>query len=381
MKRNPFEYGRELGLSELVDRAVELGVIEATIRNRAKLFLIGPRRYGKTSLLSAAGEAAERSGAIVIRVDAEKYESLNLLAAALLTAATRALQGPLERAIESVRKAAGRLRPTVSMDGESISVSLGVEASAEPLPVLTDALDAIEELAAGQDDPVVVVLDEVQAVVVEHGIAAERQLRSTVQRHRHTAYVFAGSDTRLLNEMTSAANRPFYRIGSRLFLDALPREDFIAFLDAAFGNTGFDPGGDVAPRILELAQEVPYNVQRLAHETWEMARAHGRTELEAGLVDEALRRIVLREDPAYTQIWSQLTGNQKKALKAVIMTEGRQPLSGEVTRALRIPASSLQTALTALQRAHLVRTEAAQGETRYRLVDPFFADWLRVSQG
>lgn len=43
----------------------------------------------------------------------------------------------------------------------------------------------------------------------------------------------------------------------------------------------------MAPRILELAQEVPYNVQRLAHETWEMARARGRTELEAGLVDEA----------------------------------------------------------------------------------------------
>lgn len=166
VKRNSIAYGRELGLSELVDRADELGVIEATIRNRAKLFLIGPRRYGKTSLLSAAGEAAERSGALVIRVDAEKYESLNLLAAALLTATTRALQG-----------------------------------------------------------------------------------------------------------------------------------------------------------------------------------------------------------------------NQKKALKAVIMTEGRQPLSGEVTRALRIPASSLQTALTALQKAHLVRTEAARGETRYRLVDPFFADWLRVSQG
>lgn len=47
VKRNPFEYGRELGLSELVDRAEELGVIEATIRTRAKLFLIGPRRYGK----------------------------------------------------------------------------------------------------------------------------------------------------------------------------------------------------------------------------------------------------------------------------------------------------------------------------------------------
>ena len=53
--RNPFEYGRELGIDELVDRVEEMREVAATIRNRAKLFVIGPRRYGKTSLLGAAG--------------------------------------------------------------------------------------------------------------------------------------------------------------------------------------------------------------------------------------------------------------------------------------------------------------------------------------
>ncbi|HEU4885453.1 MAG TPA: hypothetical protein VFT45_24610, partial [Longimicrobium sp.] len=61
-KLNPFEYGRELGLDELVDRREEMAAIDAAIRNRGKLFLIGPRRFGKTSVLSAAGEAATRQG-------------------------------------------------------------------------------------------------------------------------------------------------------------------------------------------------------------------------------------------------------------------------------------------------------------------------------
>ncbi len=79
-RRNPFEYGPDLALDELVDREEELAEVAATIRNRQKLFLIGPRRFGKTSLLSAADEIATSRGAVVVRLDAEKYESLELKA-------------------------------------------------------------------------------------------------------------------------------------------------------------------------------------------------------------------------------------------------------------------------------------------------------------
>lgn len=380
MSANPFEYGRELGLDELVDREEEIDLIRAAIRNRSKLFLIGPRRYGKTSVLSAAEEAATREGAVVIRVDAEKYESLQLLAAALLAAATAALRGPVDRAIETVRKAAGRLRPVVSLDGEAISVRLGVDPGAEPLPVLTDTLDTIERLASEREEPVALVLDEVQAIVIEHGLPAERQMRSTVQRHRHVAYVFAGSDTRLLSAMTGDPDRPFYRMGERVFLGPVPRDDFTDFIEGSFRRTGIEPSAKATVRILDLADDVPYNVQRLAHAAWEACRAEGLERVDARTVEDALHRIVLREDPAYTQIWSQLTVNQKKALKAVVLSGGRQVLAARVSRELDIPPSSLHTALEALRTAHIVRVEAAAGETSHRLVDPFFAEWLRISQ-
>jgi hypothetical protein len=103
-KPNPFEYGRELGLGELVDRREEMSAIDAAIRNRGKLFLIGPRRFGKTSVLSAADEAATRQGTVVLRFDAEKYESLELLAEALLTAAARALESRLDRAVSLISR-------------------------------------------------------------------------------------------------------------------------------------------------------------------------------------------------------------------------------------------------------------------------------------
>lgn len=384
-RRNPFEYGRELSRDELVDRRDEIRDIEAAIRNRGKLFLIGPRRFGKTSLLAASSAEAAARGAIVIRQDAEKYESLDLLAAAILADATKALKGPVEKAMALVGKVAKRLRPKISYDGQAYSVVLDMSDSPDAVPLLTFALDAVESLASETGREVVVVIDEFQQVVAEHGVTAEKQIRSTIQRHRRVSYIFAGSDTRLLHHMTTDPNRPFYRLGSRLFLGPVPRDEFRAFLIERFADDGLSMAKQTANLLLTLSNDVPYNVQRLAHETWEMAQeARGEKKkmvVDDSLVDLALERVVRREDPAYTQLWMSLTQNRKKALKAVIRHDGSSLQRADVLRETRISSSSLARALADLETGHFIRTESAAGTTRYRLVDPFFAHWLRVFQG
>lgn len=235
-------------------------------------------------------------------------------------------------------------------------------------------------MAATSGREVVVILDEIQQIVIEHGIAAERQLRSTIQQHRHVGYIFAGSATRLLTEMTHEPNRPFYRLGQRIFLGTIPRSEFTTALEDGFRQGGFEPTAEACERILDLAEDVPYNVQRLAHEAWEMLRSRGAWVLTDADVDVALDRLVGREDPLYTHIWLALRKNQKTALKAVISEGGTSLLSGGVTRKHKISAASLQTALRQLEDDQHIRQERSLGNARYRLVDPFFAAWLRKSQ-
>ena len=95
--KNPFEFGRELNADELVDREAELELVRRTIVNRGRLFFIGPRRYGKTSVLHAAEELLSREGVVVLRHNAEACESVSLLAQALLTGAARRLAGTAEQ--------------------------------------------------------------------------------------------------------------------------------------------------------------------------------------------------------------------------------------------------------------------------------------------
>ena len=48
LNHNPFRYGADFGPEHLVGRKDEIACVESVIRNGMRLFLIGPRGFGKT---------------------------------------------------------------------------------------------------------------------------------------------------------------------------------------------------------------------------------------------------------------------------------------------------------------------------------------------
>jgi AAA+ ATPase superfamily predicted ATPase len=378
---NPFQYGRELDATELVDRVQELATLQATIRNQDKLFLIGPRRFGKTSLLAAAAEQVDPEQVAVVRINAEAFETLALFAQELTSSAARALRTSFERANDWAQTMLSRLRPKITMGADGLGIEFGLGEEQNNVQTIVEALNALDRLAAASKKSLVIIIDEVQELILPTGLAAEKQIRSAIQQHRHTGYIFAGSATRLLHEMTNEPNRPFYRLGARLFLGPIPRNEFSAFLEGAFRDSGVKITSAAVERILDRAHDVPYNVQRLAHETWEMARS-GALELPIGPddIDLALKRIIAQEGPAHAALWRSLTTVQKKALKAVIEQNGRNLHSHEVSLQYGIARSSMQRALAALETRQLTRQNLDETDAYYLLVDPFLAAWLHQEQ-
>ena len=154
------------------------------------------------------------------------------------------------------------------------------------------------------------------------------------------------------------------------------------FLTGGFEARGFKVAPGAIERILDLAEDVPYSVQRLAHRCWDLlagAPTPAKT-LTPHFVERAFERIALEEDPAYTQLWLSLTTVQKKALSAVIGTAGRLLLSKAVNDQYGLAVASMQKALKALTDRGIVREEQTRGDVRQRLDDPFFATWLRIAR-
>jgi DNA-binding transcriptional ArsR family regulator len=380
--KNPFQYGRELGADLLVDRQKEIKDVQTAVTEGGKLFLIGPRRYGKTSILKVSAERAERAGAVVLRFDAEAYPTLELLVRAILAEATARLSGNLKQAGDWARKFFGRLRPEITYNATegTFSASLGgiAETTDAPtqVPLLVELLNGLEKLAASAKEPVGLIIDEFQKVIELGGESAEGQIRAAIQRHAHVGYVFAGSKTRMMADMTGNPSRPFYHLGERLFLGPVPRDEFAAFLARGFENEKIKADEEAIQLIIDLAEEVPYNIQRLAHACWDAHAGRGGGKLTVAAVRASLERLLREDDAFYTQLWNQLTVVQQKALVAAVREGGVELLSHRVTRAYNLSAPSLSRALGALQEKELLRTEESLGKVRLRLVDPFFGAWI-----
>ena len=96
---NPFVYGEVVPREAFVDREVELDRLTGDLLAGQKIFLISPRRYGKSSLVRQALRAAERGGALPVEVTVSSYSSyvgfLEGYAQALLGIETRIDNSPL----------------------------------------------------------------------------------------------------------------------------------------------------------------------------------------------------------------------------------------------------------------------------------------------
>lgn len=393
---NPFEFGRELGADELVNRTEELELVRNAVNTGGKLFIIGPRRFGKTSLLKSAAEKAIEDGNIILRYNAEAFAEINGLVKKIIEDSARVLKGSVEKTGEQIKRYFKSLRPEISFSVTQsewkTSVGATPTAPAGSIGLLVDALNGLEELASEQSNErrVALIIDEFQDILATTGIVAEKQIRSAIQTHQHTAYIFAGSKTRMLTEMTIDASRPFYRLGTLLFIGALPRTEFSRFLLDKFTFGDFfslqateEEKRDLTLKILDLAEDVPYNVQMLAHALWNRllqikVGAPESAFLSESLIVETLERLVRQNDPFYTQVWNGLTAIQKKSLSAVITENGQNLQSMKVTGARGVSPSSMRRSLESLSFRDIVRQEEGKGNIRFRFEDPFFAQWIRL---
>src|SRR5690606_12915639 len=229
---NPFVYGEVVPAGAFVDREEELARLSADLRAGQKIFLISPRRYGKSSLIRRALEDAARRGCLTVEVTVSSYSSylafLEGYARAVLSAETK-----LPRALAWLREAIGATRPEVRLEegrdgGTGLAVSFPAVRSARDVARLAPEVFALPaRLAESRGRRVVVALDEFQAIAGFNGGSVEEALRAAVQHQRQVGYVFAGSEPTLMEAMLGP-RRPFYKAGPVMRLGKIPAEPFAA---------------------------------------------------------------------------------------------------------------------------------------------------------
>jgi len=378
---NPFVYGEVVPAAAFADRVDELERLVADLAAGQKVFLISPRRYGKSSLIRRALAATARKGAVTVDVTVSSFSSyvafLEGYARALAAAETRwdRARDWLRGAIRSARVEVGA-NPGAAADGRAgvaYRVSFPTARTERDVSQLAHEVFALPaHLAETRRRRVVVALDEFQAIGGFDGGSVEHALRAAVQHQREVGYVFAGSEPSLMERMLGP-KRPFYKAGPVMRLEKIPPDEFAAFVDARFSRSGIRPEAGLGAAIVDLAGNLPYDVQRLAHETWDDVRASGRRRATLDDLHESLKRLLAEQQTLLEAVWQRLTLAQRAALRAVVVEDGRELLSTDARERHRLGGpSTVQAALAALVRDDVI---AREGD-RYRVVDSLQREWV-----
>jgi hypothetical protein len=374
--QNPFVYGEVVPAAAFVNRIAELDRLVGDLAAAQKIFLISPRRYGKSSLIRHALAAMARRGALTVEITVSSYSSyvafLEGYARALAAAETKWDQARtwIRDAIRSAR-AEVRYTPDSSLGALTVSFP-GVRTERDVSRLAQEVFELPARLADARKRQVVVALDEFQAINGFNGGSVEHALRAAVQQQRNVAYVFAGSEPTLMERMISP-KRPFYKAGPVVRLEKIPADEFAAFIEARFTASGIRAEAGLGAAVVDLAGNLPYDVQRLAHETWDQVREGGRRRATLDDLHQALKRLLSEQQMMFEGVWQRLTLGQRAALRAVVLEDGRELLSADVRTRHRLGGpSTVQAALAALMRDDVI----ARDRDRYVVVDSLVREWV-----
>lgn len=374
---NPFVYGEVVTAAAFADREDERARLTNDLAEGQKVFLISPRRYGKSSLIRDVMKGLGARGLLTAEVTVAASSSyvgfLEAYARALLSAETPA-SGLRRWAAELLRTVRPELRLETQPTGEArFSVTFPAVRTARDTARLAAEVFALPgKIAAARGRRMAIALDEFQTIAAFDGTTVEHALRAAVQEQRAVGYVFSGSEPSLMERMLTP-KRPFYKAGPVVRLGKIDEQIFAGWIEERFAASGIRPDEGLGEAIVDLAENVPYDVQRLAHETWDDVRAAGRK--TAGLEDLhlTLGRLLNEQHTMFEESWQRLTLAQRAVLRAIVLESGRELLAAGVRARHRLPvASSVQSALAALVRQDIVMKD--QG--RYLVNDSLYREWM-----
>jgi len=372
---NPFVYGEVVPKSAFVGRRAELDRLVVDLADGQKVFLISPRRYGKSSLIRHAFAALGRDRIDTLEVTVSSFSSY----VAFLEGYVRALAGldARDQGRSWLRDLFTTFTPELRADrdaGGGLAVSFPAVRTPRDAARLGAEVFALPgRVAARRGRRLVIAMDEFQAVTGYDSGNVEQTLRAAVQLQRQVGYVFAGSEPSLMEQMVSS-RRPFYKAGPIVRLGRIPADAFARFIDDRFKKSGIVPEAGLGAGIVDVAGNLPYDVQRLAHETWDDVTAARARSVSLDDVHQTLHRLLAEQEIFFESLWQRLTLAQRAALRAVVLDHGHEILGAEVRTRYRLGgASSVQTSLAALQRLDIISRE---DDGRYAVVDSLMREWV-----
>lgn len=358
MDVSPFPYQGPLEPEQVRGRRDLIADLTERVTEHRVTALLGPRRYGKTSVLRRVAADVIHSGVAVVWVDFYEVVSMADIAA---------------RLDDALARVPGRFRQLASKLAAAAEINLGVvkfelrsasDGRPDPTIVTQGLLDVLTKSA--EEHPTVVIFDEFAGISRIEGAAG--LLRTKLQHHyQRLGIVFAGSEVSMMRMLFAEQAQPFYSQADLLEIGPLSNAEVVELVADGFIATDRD-AGPLPMLISRFTGGHPQRTMQMADAAWRLV-APGGTATDATWAD-AVDNVRGSNADGNERLYSSLQPGEKAVLRA--LASGGS-IFGAAAAILDLATGTAQHARKTLtDRGHLIQVDGA-----YAIVDPVFADWVK----
>ena len=365
---NPFLFGRVVDTRFYCDRDQAENTLKERLLSGQHMYLSGPRRVGKTSLVERIRETTFNNRSI--RVDLMSVKTPNEALAWFIEAwlAYEKDHSSFSKSLEFLSS----LNIDLTLLGQRVKIN-----ATDKLDQLTfdRILQRLDKRPTRSQPPFLIFFDEFQALL--NLDQADRYdfrgvLRKSIQHLKHIRIVYAGSVRSALHEIFQHPDSPFFNSADHLAVGPIePAHKFRNFLKRKFKQGKRIASPEIWEPIETITGRNPSDMQRLCSAIWETSN-EGRT-LSPTNVENGLERVFEHQLSTHQMILEQTTALQKRTLVAIAHLGGIGVTTKSFLSEIGSPSSS--SVLKAIG-YHIKQGTLRKEEKSYLFNNPFLREWL-----
>ncbi|MBQ2167776.1 MAG: ATP-binding protein [Prevotella sp.] len=325
----PFQYGTLATRENFVDRVEDRAQLKNFLSSHINVMLVSPRRWGKSSLVKVAMEELqdEDKDVRVCYIDAfsigSEAEFYRTFASQVIACAS----SKLEKRIQDAKKFLTGVVPQVVIKDD---VTNFMAFDVKFVPQEQDKMDILrlpETMAHAKKIKIIVCIDEFQQLAnLPEYKNMEGKMRSAWQQQERVSYCLYGSKRHMMLDIFNNSNSPFYRFGQLLFLNKIPKEEWMPFIVDTFKKSGKRISDEFASRICDLTECHSWYLQQCCYFVWNATV----TEVSEQSFSYGLKQMINTNSPMFLNDTETLAASQIEMLRAI--KDGVLQLSSTETR-------------------------------------------------
>lgn len=365
-----FVYGISVDGENFTDRIEETKRLKLNFENGINTIIISPRRMGKTSLVKRVIRLMDKTDIRMVYMDVydcrSGYDFYNKFAESVLQQSS----GKVEQWLDNAKDFMARISPKISVNPDmsnEYSLSLGITPKTYSPE---EILNLPELIAVKKHTHIVVCIDEFQQIgELPDSLEIQKRLRGVWQHQKNTSFCLFGSKKHLMTKLFQNKRMPFYQFGEMMFLDKIPTDDWVQYIQSRFESKGKMIDEKWCREICRIADNNSSYVQQLS---WNVMAETDKI-VGAEQVESAKSVILSQCGALFEQQLSSLSRYQIGFLKAIANGYHTSFTSKKIMEEFQLGSkSNISRLQSALIEKEILETKGGE----YHFADPIFAVWF-----